>query len=661
MEDVITKNNVKPILTSKEKNRFHQISEQFFKGSHDFFVEQQEKTQKFIDEKLKKSSFYEHYQDAISNVKDNVENKTDEIKNNVKKNFHQKLMNFIILFEIGVIAASQCAFKLEQVSKFSNDVVNELSQWGHILGRGWDGVSYVMSQCGQNFDFKSLIENSISGIKVLMKTALDMFGIAIDYFFNDTSNNAFLICLGMCASKVGESASGAVGIIFDLIMSAVNITVAKRPDLTHFLKYGTNPYMIASEIEMEAHSIVGIHTHIAVISTLFESSGQIGYSYRGQWYGIVNESSDDKDEEEDAKKVLTELTNLRIAASKESAETYASGSYHGGSSILNTSSYQQMVKMWEDQRNELYDTVNDTTGLALDSLSINTKNATVQSIIRQMPRISNFYHTYKESDNPIANKICKEIEKWLSMNLNGKLVILGQKRADELPVRYFVFAPAILYAIIEFEHIQKMTGEMYQVIDARLYQIEVSQLMNKETAAMVELRDASRLFDIVEIDTKYYVDKLNEILKKAQDLKKAQENKFENIRNLRPDILLSSLESFTRTVNLIKNAFNETYNIVDFFNFPKFTYNLKLLGYNTFYAANERGIKQDENYEDTFIWKSPEQMITTISTNHKRKKDEIKRLILQRKALWVLIAQLSTTIQDKVLYTEVSNKITHVS
>lgn len=658
MENVITKNNVKPILDYKEKNRFHQISEQFFKGSHDFFVEQQEKTQKFIDEKLKKSSFYEHYQDAISNVKDNIGNKIDEIKNNVKKNFHQKLMDFIILFEIGVIAASQCPFKLEQVSKFSNDMLNEFSSWGYILGTGWDGVLYVMSQCGQNFDFQAMLDFSISGIKVLMKTALDMFAIGIDYFFNDTSSNAFLECLGMCAAKVGESASGAVGIILDLVLAAANKNVAKRPDLTHFLKYGTNPYIIASQIEMEVHSIVGFH------EILSWSSNEIGQSYRRQWQGIVNENDDDNNDElDDAKRVLNQLRNLRVAASRESANTFASGSYHGGSSILDTSSYQQMVSMWEKERNQLYDLSGDSEQ-RLNYLSINVNNTNVTSIMQQFPRIYQFYHTHKNSDNPIANKICREIEKWLSkvddqgkpVVQNGEYQILWLKWAGELPVRYFVFAPAILYAIIEFEHLQKITGEMYQVIDARLYQLEMTQMMNKETEAMVELRNASRLFEIGAMETKDYIIELTKIIEKV-----SAGAYFENIRNLRPDILLSSFKYFPQTVNLIKNAFNEIYTIGDFFNFPQTAYNLKLSGYNTFYAVNERGIKQDEQWDNTFIWRSPEQMITSITTNHLRKKSEIKNLIEQRKTLWFLIAELSKKIQDKVLYAEVSNKITHVS
>lgn len=648
MENVITKNNVKPILDYKEKNRFHQISGQFFKGSFDFFVEQQEKTQKFIDDKLKNSSFYEHYQDAIQNVKDNIGNKIDEIKNNVKNNFHQKLMDFIILFEIGVIAATQCPLKLEGVSKFIEDTKNELSLWRQILGTGWDGVLYVMEQCGQKLDFQAIIDSSIGGIKILMKSAINMFAEGINYFFNNLEDNAFLICLGECAAKVGETASGAVGIILDLVMAAANRSVANRPDLTHFLKYGTNQYMIASQIEKDAHQIVGIHEQLSF------SSNEIGYSWNGIWQGVVNENDDDdKDELDDAKRVLNQIRELRVQASKESADTYSSGHYHSGSSILNTSSYQAMVKKWEEESNVAYD-LSGTSTQYMGHLYLNEKNADVSFLKSQKPVIKKFYDTYKDSDNPVAKKICEEIEKWLFVKLPYGTELMGQRLRGYWLVRLFVFAPAIVYAIIEFEHMQKMTREMYEQQDLQLYKRELALLIDKETETVSELNDAIRSYDIGVHNTVDFIKKLNEIFLKSQD----KEYSFEILKRLRPDVVFTSFKYLPQMVNLIKFGMGKVQNIKDI--------NRELFrGSATYYNLNSEGVTNDQgglatDDKKTFVWRSKTQMIETISTNHTRKKKQIERLFLQRAVLWEIMLQLVNEINDKKMYAEVADKIKHI-
>lgn len=648
MENVITKNNVKPILNYKEKNRYHQISEQFFKGSHEFFVEYQEKTQKFIDDKLKKSSFYEHYQDAIQNVKDKIGNKIDEIKNNVKNNFHQKLMDFIILFEIGVIAATQCPFKLEGVSKFIEDTKNELALWGQILGTGWDGVLYVMEQCGQKLDFQAVIDSSIGGIKILMKSAINMFAEGIDYFFNNLEDNAFLICLGECAAKVGETASGAIGIIIDLVMAAVNRTVAKRPDLTHFLKYGTNQYMIASQIEKDAHQIVGVHEQLSF------SSDEIGYSWNGIWYGIVNENDDDdKDELDDAKRVLNQIRELRVQASKESADTYSSGHYHSGSSILTTSSYQAMVKKWEEERNVEYD-LSGTSVQYMGHLYLNEKNADVSFLKSQKPVIKKFYDTYKDSDNPVAKQICDEIKKWLFVELPYGSELMGQRLRGYWLVRLFVFAPAIIYAIIEFENMQKMTREMYEQQDLQLYKRELALLKDKETESMSELNDAIRLYDIGVHNTVDFIKELNKIFLKSQD----KEHSFEILKRLRPDVVFTSFKYLPQMVNLIKFGMGKVQNAKDI---DRGLFS----GSATYYNLNPKGVTNDQgglslDDEKTFLWRNKTQMIETISANHTRKKNRIIKLFSQRADLWEAMLIIVNEINDKEMYADVADKIKHI-
>jgi hypothetical protein len=120
-----------------------------------------------------------------------------------------------------------------------------------------------------------------------------------------------------------------------------------------------------------------------------------------------------------------------------------------------------MVKKWEEESEVEYD-LSGTSTQYMGYLYLNEKNADVSFLKSQKPVIKKFYDTYKDSDNPVAKKICEEIEKWLFVKLPYGTELMGQRLRGYWLVRLFVFAPAIVYAIIEFEHMQKMTRQMYE-------------------------------------------------------------------------------------------------------------------------------------------------------------------------------------------------------
>lgn len=691
MDNTISADDKKPILNSKEKRRFSQISEQFFKGSRDFFVEQQEKTQKFINEKLKKSSFYEHYQDTIQNVKDTINDKTNVIKNNLKKNLGNKIMNFIILLEIGVIAASQCPFNLEGAKKFMGESLNQMINF-FSNDVSFDGIIDFLKQTGININKDIFVKDILKIIQDVLIEPIYIFSGGINYFLNNRKLNAFIICLGECALKVGESAGGAVGYLFDIIKNAAKITVSKRPELQHFLILGREQHQTASNIENAAHAAVGINENLSLESV------KIGIWYNGQLYGIVNENiTEDDDEIDDANRVLDNLRQLRLSASAESIRRFV-GSYNTGTNILQTESYQKMVQEWlrinavnqRDENGNIIGVMYDLTGLDranLWAMVMSEDTVDVSEIQRQKNNIWRFYIRYKNSSNPFAKKICDEIERWLFVDvlsynrgvLESKREFMGQQIKGYFPVVCFVFAPAIIYAIWEFEHMQELTNFMYQNINYNLSQREINILGNRDTEALDLLREIKEKYDIgfynyfFEGGIASYFWDLNEVLNCAWD------NKFENVKKLRPDVILPEFQNFAYIVNVITKPFemlkiinnlynnwfltgeNNTFNedIARFFGSKlvrNTTYNVTYTSSNvqsSFQNSNAQqsttteSIQEDRNMHQ---WRNLEQMLKTISIGSREKKEKIKKLMSYRADLWDVLNEISIRIQDDNLY-----------
>lgn len=736
MENTISVDDKKPILNSKEKRRFSQISEQFFKGSHEFFVEQQLKTQKFINEKLKKSSFYEHYQDAIQNVKDNINNKIDVVKNNLKKDLGSKIMNFIIVLEIGVIAAAKCPFNLQNVKRIiinsSNNIINFFSSNNFSFEEFLDITGIKINKYTYFEDFLKIIQN-------ILKENIYIFAGGINYFLNNSEYNAFIICLGQCALKIGEAAGGAVGIIFNIVDSIAGREITKKPELQHFLGLGRRQHQAASSMELSTHNIIGRHSIMTltsnVVGVLDRSSGtrnkpEIRYLvnengeleeqsnvYNTNWLhgiGLMQNISHNlgvtahNDEEDDFKRRAGDLQNFRVAASRESI-TRLVRLNDTSSSILQTESYRQLVQRWGQLNNigrrdengnvigVLYDAENLSKGkfedLVLDERVILTNPNTSEDFIEfkaQQIVIRNFYDRYRYSYNSLTRSICDEIKQWLfsTSNIAPVANVLFGQYEGFFPVKYFIFIPPIAYAIWQFEHVQKLNQFAHENIDYNLYQMEINIRGNRDTAALRRLRNLKRVYDSglsgrymgIGFDSYFYE------LKNILDL--ALENNFENVKKLRPDIILPAFQNFAFIVNVITKPF-DTLKVINnlynnwFFRGENNTLNEDIAiffsgtdGTNTIYnitsssaniistfdnnsivsttqqTQNEQSITTQSTVSDRnmYLWRKLEDTLSDISESSAKRRRDIKVLMSNRLALWDSLNEASIYIQDDNLY-----------
>ena len=71
-------------------------------------------------------------------------------------------------------------------------------------------------------------------------------------FFN--GDNVFLKCFIELGKKIGKRANGTIGLIFDIVMSLIKKESYKKPDLKHWLLYGTKVYEDVKKVDDEFYN-----------------------------------------------------------------------------------------------------------------------------------------------------------------------------------------------------------------------------------------------------------------------------------------------------------------------------------------------------------------------------------------------------------------------
>ena len=605
-------------------------------------------------------------------------------------NYFSKIMNFIIYLEIGIIAISQSPFKIKDAidaidkSKFVFPTLTD--DYNQVFDSIWN----MLSENGVYIDFDALIKSSTQGVlKNHFRTIMYRLVYGLDYFFNNYENKAFIICLEKCALKVGETAGEAAGWIIDLLLRSINKSIAQRPNLNHFLTYGINPYKLISQIQTEIYSILGFHSEIHF------NSSKVGVWSGGKWYGVVNENGEKLDwqdaltlgfhrgdnEEDDVLKVLSDLQNFGIKASETTARTYRRG-YISSNTIFETENYQKMIQLWDETNSTInYDLEGIGRFARLAGLQLHSHFTDTKTLELQRIKIQSFYDTYNKSGNPVAERICTEIEERLI--INGTL--MGARRPGYMEVQVLTIAPVVLYAIIEFEQMQKMTSLMYQQNAFRMQSLYEMLSNSRETEALNELRDTIRLYENGAYDTKTLLEKLNENL----NLYKDRYYQFEVLRRrLHPDIVFTSFNHLPYMINSIVRGFNHvnTFNsMIEWINADESV--LKFMGgigttmyhispseFNStheyerdllseedrFYRGidyrpntivEQDGVNYDGNEErNRYTWKSNEYILNSINRGHLEKKLQIRQLLNQRCILWGIINTLVKSLSHNVLY-----------
>lgn len=636
-KNIQTQNTVLPILTLKEKRRIHQISESFFKGSGEFFVLYNESINKTVDNDIIKSNFMEHYEDAIKQVKDNIKNKQENLQVNVtKNNFHNNLMNFIIVLEIAIISATKLPVKLSNLQKLGDSFVEEFNYITYKLKNGgMDGVEYLASLYNSTFNPTRILERMLISINPLIYYSYRSLIFGLDYFLNNTEDNAFLTCLGELASFIGSTASGAIGLILSMFGLGTYTAANKRPNLMHFLRYGTNPYKVAQRMENEIQSAIDKAEDTTNLFALFSSNASIGYEWAtGGWKGLDNE--DDGNELPEVKKLLTNFQKFRIEAAEQSNKNYRANSVFGVPNIFETEEYQTMENVWNDVARKEFDLAS-TSSIQFQHLLINHNSVNLSEMNTQRKIIRTFYENNKGKNNhTYAKRICDEIDRYDL--LDTKMGQRAMAARSHYTIEFIIFAPAVIYAIIQYEHTQKRDVELISTLDYRLEEMNRRLRMLNQNQNVEELKELKTDYDNGLISTEDVIKKLTSLLRFDKPLSSLRNINFEDI-----------LTCFVDFYEIITNSERKLYNVFQEVKYN--TFDIRELDQEILLQSIQTS---EEETQEKYIRKSPwisrDQLILSIGQQAKILREKNIELWERRIELLNYLAETVASLNPEVLY-----------
>ena len=635
----IQQNLVKPLLTTKEKRRYHQISESFFKGAGDFFVLYNESINKSVDNDIIKGQFMQYYEDAIKSVKNNIKDKIDGLfSKSVKDKFYNQLLNFIIVLEMGVIASVKLPLDFSKIKNTTSLFFDELDYIKHILKDGTiDGINYITESFSSNFRVDAAIDEVLKNFEPFVYYAYENLVYGLDYLLNNTEYNPFLMWLNDLAKACGSAASGLVGLILQLFGLSGYTAAAKRPNLMHFLRYGTNPYRMAQRYEEDIQKTVEDAQDTSSWWEIFSSNSPIGYKHTdGEWDGL--DDDDDGNELPEVKKLLNNFQSYRLDAAKNSNQKYKANSIFVEPDIFDTKGYQDMSDLFENTFEKLFE-LGSGYQVQFNKLDFNSSMLTEQyreQLQKNLSIVGNFYTTNRKSNkHPYVEKICDEIDKYKLLN----------NKEGTYTIEQIIFLPVILYAIIQYEHTQKRDIELIRSYDQRLRETNAASIMKKTSYGSEEFQSITKDYNNGLVSTESFIKKLSEILFFINDMGA--------VKRIVLDDILCSFGDFYNSLMIVKQKVKDSLMYLQYGSSPE-NYTFKSL--TTASSKGENGETVYEQEEETQVnWKSLDDVLGEIKINHAYLKLNIRSALVRRQTLCEQFNEIINFLNPINLYPELLN------
>lgn len=455
MNYIITQNNVNPFLKQIEKIRFHQISENFFKGGHYHFVQFQNDIIKSVDQDYLNNSFVRQYQDAIKQYESEVikRNKVLE-KDRYVEIFNNKLLDFIVICGGGVLLLSRYPDFFKNIAEKGMSIIEESKR----------KIEYFTEQ----FDYKNRIYDFF--INFFSQLGSFMTDNTFSFFNGD---NVFLKCFIELGKKIGKRANGPIGLIFDIVMALIKKESYKKPDLRHWLLYGTKVYEDVKKVDDEFYKFYTNVEDTTPWYKFFESNAEIGYMLKkeneeDEWIG-VDEGKKWTDggslELEDIKRKIENLHLQIDSAAKDMNKQERIQGMYGIPNLLKSDIYKQISYEWASDGDKYVDLGIFNSNIKFSQLQVNPKSKGNQKKSEEIRKadaiIQEFYISHREDKNPFVRSIWREIHK----KFNGEPI------GDIIDLKHFVFVPPIYYAILQYEFIKERNAKIVASMGRKLAQL----------------------------------------------------------------------------------------------------------------------------------------------------------------------------------------------
>lgn len=251
----IIRTNVKPNLTSNEKNRYKQAAEHFMRGAGDFYIEHYAQVRKSIDIDYIKNKFQESYNKVIDDFKQKIEEKVDYLKEASKEGL-SRFVDFAL--DGSIVVLGVIAFMPDKVADILKKFVNFIKPAINVTTDYFLQFSNFIRRLMGNIDVYGEIKKSLYYVGDMLSDIFDKVGDYINMFFNGEWGEIFTIMIeSTTAAAFNRSFESSFGRLLGIFFDTVDVNVRQRPDLYNFCKYGPATLQEVNETERLFAKIAG--------------------------------------------------------------------------------------------------------------------------------------------------------------------------------------------------------------------------------------------------------------------------------------------------------------------------------------------------------------------------------------------------------------------
>lgn len=612
MEDknVINQNNVKPTLTTNEKKRFHQVSENFLKGSREFMMEFHQSIIKSVDTKYINNKFIEEYQEQLNEYKKNVEKTVEDVREEkAKKSIWNNILNFIIICEVGLIGFALMPEKMKKIGSFALKIIDGICD---EIKKAWDGLDFSKT-------WDSIQEVAGEYITPVWEFVLEQ----VHEFFNAIENNVFLKCFVELAKSIIHRGKGPIQWMLQFAYSFLAKKGLERPKIKHWLIYGPEVYKKVEALNNETFDFLE-NTRDTSSSFFGHSNAEIGVwemedgemTWKGLDEGHAFVESISK-ELEDVKDDLDNHAKLVQRAAEETSQAERVERMYGMPNLFNSSTWKVVEENWKKIKKSDGDLQGQFGSVTFEDMQINLAShgdntKELKKLHESYTKVYQFYNKYNSSSDPFAKQICKEVRDKL-----GPYVWNGD--GTRVPIPVYMFAPTIYYAILQYEVIQSRNEKAVASLNRDLNR--VNSLV--ERYLLEESKD--ELDDLGE-DVKAGRLELPDYVKTFIDyLKTSYENPHFSFLKIDFDVQLGFIHLLFDTIDTIQKGFDKLKGI--------FTNEKKYQAISTI-EVTDKDIKQ---FQGEIQVGNDEALVKRLVTNSSKLRANIKRNYLRRTFLLTLL------------------------
>lgn len=235
----IIKDNVKPILTQKQRVRYSQASSYFVNGMQTYLQNYICEVKQIVDTKQVEKAHLSHYQKSFSAYVDRLKDLKDKMKQ-IKSSIVPKLLIIgiggYVLYKAMKSSWQYFSTKMNKFFQFVDQLYKMTSAEVNVINERIK--KFCVRHFGYQIDVKSKIQKFISDLPDLFLGMCNIILEGMDWIFNNCGIFQDMI-IHAALTAYNYSLESSLGWVLSLVLKKANIEKSRRQGLSGWAKFGS--------------------------------------------------------------------------------------------------------------------------------------------------------------------------------------------------------------------------------------------------------------------------------------------------------------------------------------------------------------------------------------------------------------------------------------